>query len=332
MLFNSKKTKFGDIEIGEGAPTFIICEAGVTNYGDLTLAKKQIDAAVEAGADAIKFQVWRTEDMISKKAAKALEKELGYDWFERMKYKEFTSEELKEIKRYCGERGITFFATPHDEWSLNFLINELGVPFIKIGSGESSNYDFLAKVAQTNKPIFISFGMQTDEEIVRAIKTLQESGAGEIIVFHCVSIYPTPPQMVDLRKIKHLQELLKIPIGISDHSAGWHIPLAAVAMGVSVIEKHLTFDKDDPRSLDNPGALLPEEFKYLVGQIRDIETAKIPPLAGLLKVTTPIVITVPGSISLAAIMLCKAQSLAFCSNCCFSSSNGWILAVSISLI
>lgn len=274
-MHNKKKVKLGKKIVGAGKPVFIIVEGGVTNYGNLALAKKQADAAVGAKADAVKFQAWKTESLVSKKASKALIKELGYDWFKRLKEREMSFANLCKLKKYCTKKGITFFATPHDEESLDFLDKELKTPFFKVGSGESNNYDFLRKVGKKKKPVIISFGLQSNKEAEKAVQTLFSAGAKGVIALHCVTVYPTPHDIVDLSRIQRLQKLLKIPVGISDHSVGWHVPLAAVALGASVIEKHITFDKADPRSLDNPGALLPEEFKIMVAQARDIEKAKM---------------------------------------------------------
>lgn len=268
------KVKLGKRLVGEGKPIFIILEGGVTNYGKLTLAKRQADAAVRAKANAVKFQAWKTENLVSKKASQDLVGELGYDWFKRMKGREMSFQNLRKLKDYCRKKNITFFATPHDEESLDFLANELKVPFLKVGSGESNNYDFLKKVGRKKKPVIISFGLQSDREALRAVKTLFAAGAKGVVALHCTTLYPTPYDMIDLSRIQRLRKLLKIPVGISDHSVGWHIPLAAVALGALVIEKHLTFDKADPRSLDNPGALLPREFEKMVSQTRELEKAK----------------------------------------------------------
>lgn len=262
-------------KVGHGQEVFIVCEAGVTNYGDMRLAKKQVDVAVKAGANAIKFQAWKTENLVSKKVSQTLEKELGYNWFDRLKYKEFQFDQLRDLRDYCVSKNIIFFATPHDEDALNFLADELNVPVLKVGSGESSNYEFLERVGAKKLPVIISFGMQSDSEASRAVETLRVAGAKEIAALHCVSIYPTPANMVDLLRIERLKKHLQIQVGISDHSIGWHIPLAAATLGASIIEKHLTFNKTDPRSLDNPGALLPKEFKEMVSQVREIEQAKI---------------------------------------------------------
>lgn len=271
----AQKITLGNRLVGEGEPVFIICEGGVTNYGELELAKRQVDAAYNAGADSIKFQVTVTENLISKKVAKRLQKEMGYDWFSRVKYKEFKSwDDVRELARYTRTGGYPFFATAHDTEALDFLDKELDQPFFKIGSGESHNYEFLKNVGGRKKPVIISFGLQTDEEIMKALEALDKAGAKEIIVLHCTTLYPTPYEMVGLPRMAHLKALTGLPVGISDHSVGWHVVLAGVALGACVVEKHLTFGKDDPRSLDNAGALLPEEWPIMVRQIRDLEKAR----------------------------------------------------------
>lgn len=267
---------YKDKEVGPEKPVVVILEGGVTNYGELELAKRQVDAAYEAGADFVKFQVTVTENLISKKVAKRLEKEMGYDWFARVKYKEFSFDEARELARYVATGGMPFFATAHDEEALDFLDKELNQPFFKVGSGESHNLDFLKDVGSRGKPVIISFGLQSDGEVVKAVETLKKAGAPGIIALHCTTIYPTPYEIVDLTRMDHLRDLLGVPVGISDHSLGSHIVLAAVARRACLVEKHLTFGKHDPRSLDNPGALYPDEFRTMVNQIRDIEKALKP--------------------------------------------------------
>lgn len=268
-----KKIKLGKFVVGDNQPCLIICEGGVTNYGQVDLAKKQVDVAVMAKCDMIKFQACVTESLVSKKVSKRLEKELGYNWFDRMKYKEFSFDQIKDIFGYAKNKKIPVFATAHDNQSLDFLDKNIKQSFFKIGSGEAHNYEFLKKIAKLGKPVVISFGVQTDEEVIKAVDTLKKNGTKNIIALHCVSIYPTPYEDANLQRMEHLKKILNVPVGISDHSVGWHLILAAVARGASVVEKHLTFDKKDIRSLDNPGALLPDEFSLMVSQVRDIEKA-----------------------------------------------------------
>jgi N-acetylneuraminate synthase/N,N'-diacetyllegionaminate synthase len=251
----------------------VVCEAGVTNYGDPELAHRQIDVAAAAGCDAVKFQAWRTDELVSKPVAEQLAAELGRDWYARMATRELSFEELRSLQEHAGRVGLVFFATAHDDSSLSFLVDELDVPCLKVGSGEASNWTFLRRVGAARKPVLISFGLQTDDEARRAVDELRAAGATEIVAFHTVSLYPTPPEQMHLSRIAELAVLLGVPVGLSDHTVGWHVPVAAVALGACAIEKHLTFDKTDPRSLDNPGALEPDELKTMVRAIREVEAA-----------------------------------------------------------
>ena len=252
---------------------FVIAEAGVTNYGDAELAHRQVDAAADAGADAVKFQAWTTEELVSRVAAERHAAELGHDWFQRLAERELSRETLHEVQAHAGERGITFFATAHDPPSLEFLVQGLDVPLLKVGSGEASNWDFLRLVGEAGRPVFVSFGLQSDTEAARAVEILREAGAPEVVVLHTITVYPTPAGLADLGRLRRLRERVGAPVGLSDHTVGMHVALAAVALGACAIEKHLTFDKLDPRSQDNPGALEPAEWIDFVRQIREVEEA-----------------------------------------------------------
>jgi N,N'-diacetyllegionaminate synthase len=254
---------------------FLVAEAGVAALGDVELARRQVDAAVDARVDAIKFQAWRTESLVSRPVAERLHNELGYDWFDRMQSRELSFDELRDLQAYARERGITFFATPHDDDALEFLVS-LDVPMLKVGSGEAANLPFLRRVGAARKPVLIAFGLQSDDEARGAVATLQDAGAPEVVAFHTTSLYPTPPQFVALDRLARLRDALGVPVGLSDHSIGWHMIVAAVALGARAIEKHLTFDKDDPRSLDNPGALEPDELGLMVRHVREVEAALRP--------------------------------------------------------
>ena len=251
----------------------------MTNYGEPELAHRQVEAAAAAGCDAVKFQAWRTESLVSKPVAERLSDELGRNWYERMESRELSWDELRGLRDDAQARGLVWFATPHDDASLEFLAGDLDVPCLKVGSGEASNWTFLRRVGAAGKPVLIAFGLQTDAEAQRAVTTLRDAGAPEVVAFHTVSAYPTPPQLANLKRIDDLRELLGVPVGISDHTVGWHIPLAAVARGARAVEKHLTFDKTDPRSLDNPGALEPDELAAMTRQIRELELALAEPPA-----------------------------------------------------
>ncbi len=265
-----KETRLGSHLVGHDHPVYVIAEGGLTNWGDVDLAKRQVDAAMAAGADAIKFQAQTTEALVSKK--------VDPYWYRRLKYKELSHDKLHELHDYCAIRNIDFFVTAHTETDLDFLDRELDVPFFKIGSGESINDDFLKNVGTRGKPVVISLGLHlTEEEIDKSIRTLEEAGAKEIVILHCNTVYPTPVPFSDLRMIERLRERFPYPIGYSDHTVGWHIPLAAVALGACVLEKHLSFDKTDKRSLDCPGSCDPEDLKRYVAHIREVEQALTPP-------------------------------------------------------
>mgnify|MGYP001477944194 CR=1 FL=1 len=157
--------KLGDREVGEHKPVFIICEGGVTNYGQIELAQRQIDSAVTAHADAIKFQAWKTEHLVSKKTSDRLNKERQFDWFKRLKEKELSYQEIVRLHEYANKKGIVAFATPHDDSAIDLLNNEIEVPLFKVGSGEANNYEFLKKIGNCEKHVLISFGFQNDKEI-----------------------------------------------------------------------------------------------------------------------------------------------------------------------
>lgn len=257
--------------VGEGEPVYIVAEGGVTNFGDLELAKRQVDAAMAAGADAIKFQAQTTEALVSRK--------VDPYWYRRMKYKELSFDKLRELWDYCSIRNIQCFITAHTEIDLDFLDKELNVPFFKVGSGESINYEFLKNVGSRGKPVIISLGLHlNDEEIKKSIGILEDAGAKDIIILHCNTVLPTPPGINYLRRISHLQKMFSYPIGYSDHTVGWHMAIAAVALGACMIEKHLSFDLNDLRSFDCAGSCTPETLKLMVSQIREVEAALKDPL------------------------------------------------------
>ena len=190
-----------------------------------------------------------------------------------MAERELSREALRDVQAHARERGIPFFATAHDVPSLKFLVDELDVPMIKVGSGEASNWDFLRAVGAAGRPVVVSFGLQSDTEATRAVEELRAAGATEVVALHTLTAYPTPPGLADVRRLTRLRDLLGVPVGLSDHTVGTHIPLAAVALGASAVEKHLTFDKTDRRSQDNAGALEPAEWIEFVRHIRELETA-----------------------------------------------------------
>lgn len=253
---------------------YIIAEAGVNHNGKVELAKKLVDSAKAAGADCVKFQTFKAEKLVSKDAAKAeYQKETTGDSSqqEMLKKLELSYDEFIELKKYCDKVGITFLSTPFDSESVDFL-NSLDMPFWKIPSGEVTNYPYLVKLAKTHKPVIMSTGMCDLNEIDAAINVLKENGAGEITVLHCNTEYPTPFTDVNLKAMVSMKEAFDVKVGYSDHTKGIEVPIAAVALGATVIEKHFTLDKN-MEGPDHKASLEPYELKAMVDAIRNIEKA-----------------------------------------------------------
>ncbi|MDZ4726916.1 MAG: N-acetylneuraminate synthase [Leptospira sp.] len=255
----------------------IIAEAGVNHNGDLNLAKSMIDIAAEAGADVVKFQTFKAENIVTKSALKAEYqiKNTGSDdsQFAMLKNLEISFEDHKVLIEHCKLRNIKFLSTGFDLESLNFL-NTLNFPFFKIPSGEITNYPYLEKISEFNKPVILSTGMSNMEEIHSAIEVLISKGLkkADLVVLHCNTDYPTPFSDVNLRAMKTIAEKFSVKIGYSDHTPGIEISLAAVALGAVVIEKHFTLDKE-MTGPDHKASLDPNELKSLVKGIRNIESA-----------------------------------------------------------
>ena len=254
---------------------FIIAEAGVNHNGSLEIAKKLVDKAVEAGVNAVKFQTFKTENIVCKEAVKAEYQksttDAGESQFEMLKKLELTEQMHEELIKYCKERGIQFLSTPFDLDSIAYL-NSLDIPIMKVPSGEITNYPYLKKVGMTKKPVIISTGMSALEEVENAVKVLKDNGSEDITVLHCNTEYPTPYGDVNLRAMLELKEKLNLKVGYSDHTLGIEIPIAAVAMGAVVIEKHFTLDKN-MEGPDHKASLGPDELKAMVEAIRNVEEA-----------------------------------------------------------
>ncbi len=255
--------------------TLIIAEAGVNHNGNMDLAYRLIDVAAEAGADYVKFQTWKSENVISKHAPKAeYQKETtGEDesMLEMEKKLEFPFENFVLLKDYCQKKGIGFMSTPFDIESALFLFS-ISVDMIKIPSGEITNLPFLEVIAEHSCPVILSTGMCEIEEIEDAVRILTSKGNHNLSVLHCNTQYPTPMEDVNLRAMLTLKERFKLPIGLSDHSLGIEVPVAAVAMGAEVIEKHFTLSRD-MEGPDHKASLEPAELKDMVRSIRHIELA-----------------------------------------------------------
>ncbi|MBW3697599.1 N-acetylneuraminate synthase [Vibrio sp. T187] len=257
--------------------TFIIAEAGVNHNGDFELAKKLIDAAVEAGVDAVKFQTWKTELLVTEDAQMAEYQventQREETQFEMLKRLELSYDDFSDLKVYCDSKAITFMSTPDEEQSATFLDALQDV--IKIGSGELTNTPFLRHIAGFKKPVILSTGMGYLHEVEHAIVTLIDAGLtlSDITVLHATTDYPTAPGDVNLTAMLTIEKAFPgITVGYSDHTLGIEIPVAAVAMGAKVIEKHFTLD-NTMEGPDHKASLEPQELTDMVKSIRNIEKA-----------------------------------------------------------
>lgn len=255
---------------------FIIAEAGVNHNGDLELAKELINKAAEAGVDAVKFQSFKADKLVSKDAPKAeyqikntgKEEENQYDMIKKL---ELSYEDHLELIEHCKKKNILFLSSAFDLESIDVL-EELNIPLFKIPSGEIENVPYLRKIAKTGKPIILSTGMSTMEDIEFALKILKDNGAKEITILHCNTEYPTPMEDVNLLAMLDIKNRFNVKIGYSDHTLGIEVPIAAVALGAEVIEKHFTLDKT-MEGPDHKASLEPQELKAMTTAIRNIEKA-----------------------------------------------------------
>jgi N,N'-diacetyllegionaminate synthase len=256
--------------------TLIIAEAGINHDGDLEAARLHIDAAVAAGADYVKFQSFVAEELVLPEAERSTyiidgshEGESFRDLLRRL---ELSREQQRDLANYCKTQGIKFLSTAFDLASLDFLCEEIGCDIIKVASADLTNLRFLRHCASKNLPIVLSSGMADLPEIDEALETLQQAGAEEICILHCVSWYPSEFEMVNLRAMHTIRERYGLPVGYSDHSLGTTLPSAAVAMGARCIEKHFTLD---PTAFgpDHAASLSPAELIEMTTRIREVEAA-----------------------------------------------------------
>ncbi len=258
--------------------TLIIAEAGVNHNGDLQMAQQLIDAAAAAGADYVKFQTFRAENLVSPDARKAeyQSKNTGDgddSQFNMLKKLELSAEDHEVLIAHCKEKGIRFFSTAFDLESLAFL-DRLGMDCYKIPSGELTNYPYLCAVAGLHKPVILSTGMATLEEIREAVEVLTAKGLhkDQLTILHCNTEYPTPMEDVNLKAMQGIADAMGVAVGYSDHTLGIEVPIAAVALGATVIEKHFTLNRNLPGP-DHKASLEPDELKAMVTAIRNIEKA-----------------------------------------------------------
>lgn len=254
---------------------YIIAEAGVNHNGSLEIAKLMVDQAKEAGVDCIKFQTFVSGNIVSKHAEKADyqkqqsdAKESQYDMLKKL---ELSYEAFVELSHYCAEKDIEFLSTAFDLESVAFL-KSLDLQRWKVPSGEITNLPYLIKVAEAGRPVILSTGMCTMTDIENALEVLKKHGAEDLTVLHCTTEYPTPFEDVNLSAMKTIQETFRVKIGYSDHTKGIEVPIAAVALGATVIEKHFTLDRHMPGP-DHKASLEPGELKAMVEAIRHVEAA-----------------------------------------------------------
>lgn len=255
--------------------TLIIAEAGVNHTGEMDLAYMLIEAAAKAGADYVKFQTWKSENVISKYAPKAeyQKKTTGADesMLEMEKKLEFPFENFLQLQEHCIKKGIGFMSTPFDIESAVFLFS-IGMDIVKVPSGEITNLPLLEVIAEHPCPVILSTGMSEIQEIEDAINILQSKSKKEITLLHCNTQYPTPMQDVNLRAMQTLNKRFELPIGLSDHSVGIEVPIAAVALGAEVIEKHFTLSRE-MEGPDHKASVEPDQLCCMVKAIRNIELA-----------------------------------------------------------
>jgi N-acetylneuraminate synthase/N,N'-diacetyllegionaminate synthase len=270
LRLKMKPLKLGDKLVGDGYPTFVIAEAGSNHNGSLEQAKKLIDVAVEAGADAVKFQIYTAENLYSKYTPEFSYLK-GKNTYELIKSIETPRDWIKELARYCEEKNIHFLASAFDFEAVDLL--DKYSPAFKIASFEITDLELIKYAAEKRKPMIISTGMANLGEIEDTINAIKSVGNEDIILLHCNSLYPTPVEIVNLKAMETMKTAFKVPIGFSDHTLGIYIPLAAVAIDACVIEKHFTLDRNLPGP-DHSFAIEPDELKEMVRCIREVEKAK----------------------------------------------------------
>ena len=270
------KVKIANKLVGEGEPCFVIAEAGANHNGDVEIAKSLVIEAAKNGADAVKFQTYTAEKLVTRTAPKYWvdRGEPGGTQFSTFeKLDSLTETECRQVFELAKEMGILFLSTPFDEESADFL-QELGVPAFKIASADITHHPLISHVAAKRLPMIVSTGLATVGEIEEAVSVMHQSGNDNIVLLHCVLSYPTAPKDANLSAMVTLQRVFpRYPIGFSDHTIGLTIPIAAVALGAKVIEKHFTVDKSLPDSPDHPLSVDPRELRDMVESIRRVEEA-----------------------------------------------------------
>lgn len=251
-------------QVGGSASCYVIAEAGVNHFGKIDKAKQLVDTACAAGCDAVKLQHYSTDLLVGPTAP---------EWRTRLRSKELSDSAILEIRDYCVSRDITFLCTGHEERALSFLVMEAQVPAIKIGSGEIENDPFLTLAGSYGIPVILSTGMYNLDQVRHAVSILLEAGCRDLAILHCVTSYPTAPDAVNLAAMSQIREFFSGPVGYSDHTVGTAIPLAAVALGAKVLEKHITIDLDVPDAQDWKVSTTPDTLPQFIQEVRNVEAA-----------------------------------------------------------
>lgn len=271
-----KSVKLGALNVGPGFPPYLIAEIGSNHNGDMDLCRRLIDAAADAGAHAAKFQSWTEKSLIATE-----EYDRNTEYSDKKKHfgslrdmvraYQFTEEQHREAQEYCRKRGIVFCSSPFSEEEAD-LLERLDVPFYKVASMDIVNTPFLQYVARKQRPMILSTGMATLAEIGQAVDAIRDEGNQDIVLLHCISIYPPEFNTIHLRNIPMLEQVFDVPAGFSDHSLGTGIPLAAIALGACLIEKHFTLDKEMP-GWDHAISADPQELRTIAVEGANIFTA-----------------------------------------------------------
>lgn len=271
-----KTIKFGNVEVGPGTPPYIIAEIGSNHNGDMELCRRLIDAAAEAGAHAAKFQSWTDTSLIAEEEyqrnTEYSDKKRHFGSLREMvKAYQLTPDQHLEARAHCQARGIAFCSSAFSAEEVD-LLDRLDVPFIKIASMDIVNLPLLKHVARTKRPVVISTGMATLAEIEQSVETVRREENDQIVLLHCISIYPPEYDMINLGNMATLRQAFDVPVGFSDHTIGTAIPLAAIGLGACVIEKHFTLDQD-MEGWDHAISANPVELRTIVEQGKNIFTA-----------------------------------------------------------
>ena len=283
----TKTVKLGKKEVSNFSEPYITVDIGSNHNGDMELCKKMIDSAVECGVDAVKFQAFdlgifseacyeddeRQKELMEKSPhLNKLFSQIHPELKKEMLDYSLSKEQWKEIKNYCDQKDITFFCTPlSKEWA-DFLVDELGMEFIKVASMDLNNYSFLEYLAKKNVPIILSTGMSNLSEVIKAVETITNTGNEQLVILHCLAIYPTAPEITNLNNLDMFRDTFNFPIGFSYNSPGFTMPIAAVAKGACVIEQHFTTDKNLP-GWDHKISADPIEMKIVVEECKKVQIA-----------------------------------------------------------